>query len=326
MRSVLFFFLLAIPSRASNSEKANAEKPWSDWLSDAQTFRAAGHYPAAANAFREALALAEQSDPNGAQVLAIEEELAGTYAEAGQYTESEVIYRRALKIVAKIEGQRSLNYAVLLASVATLPLEAPLPEEQIQLLRDAITRYAHSAPSEKLAIVRGCLGEILKVQKRYAEAAPFLLDALTDLSSMRNSNPHLTAAFLNDLAMIRLEQNQSDESISLQRKSIQILEDALGPTHPSLVAPYNNLAVIYTKVGRLQEAKLVYQCALELCRKSLGESHQDYAVLLENYAALIKKLGRKQEARRIDAQGREIERLSRLRNGVGFTIGTKALR
>ena len=128
-------------------------------------------------------------------------------------------------------------------------------------------------------------------------------------------------AFLNDLAMLRLEQGRNEESIDLQQKSIRVLEVALGQGHPSLVVPFNNLATTYMKVGRFDEASLTYQRAIDICRKSLGEDHLDYAVLLENYAVALRKFGRKREANKAGAEGRQIERAVHRHNGVGLTVG-----
>ncbi len=86
------------------------------------------------------MTIAERSSVSDAQLIALDDALAETYAEAGQFAESEAAYRRALSLVEKNEGQASLDYAVLLSSMAVLPTQALLPEEQIGLLRKANRR------------------------------------------------------------------------------------------------------------------------------------------------------------------------------------------
>jgi tetratricopeptide (TPR) repeat protein len=322
MGLVLFILLLAVRSQAIDTQKG-----WSDWLSEGQAFRDAGDYSAAAHAFREALTIAERSSAGDRVLVVLEDALAGTYAEAGKFAASEAEYRRALALVEKNEGQASLDYAVLLASMAVLPMQTVVSEEQIRLLRNAIAMNAREGSAQKLAIVRGCLALILKNQKRYQEEESLLfLEALADLSSQKAPNPHLMGAFLNNLAMLRLDQGRNEESIDLQQKSIRVLEAALGQEHPSLVVPFNNLATTYIKMGRLDEARLTYQRAIDICRRTLGEDHLDYAVLLENYAVVLRKLGRKSEAKKADAEGKQIERAVDRDNGVGLTIGLTALR
>jgi len=321
VRSVLFIFLLAVPIQAIDTQK-----DWSDSLSEGQALRDAGNYPAAAHAFRDALTIAERSSASDAQLIALDDALAETYADAGQFADSEAAYQRALSLVEKNEGQASLDYAVLLGSIAVLPTQTVIPEEQIRLLRNAIAMNARDGSAQKLAIVRGCLALILKNQKRYQEEESLLLEALADISSQKAPDPHLIGAFLNDLALLRLDQGRNEESIDLQQKSIRVLEAALGQAHPSLVVPFNNLATTYVKVGRFEEATLTYQLAIDICKKTLGEDHLDYAVLLENYAVVLRKLGRKREAKKAGTQGQQIERAAYRHNGVGLTIGVTALR
>ncbi len=321
MGLALFIFLLVARSQAIDTQKG-----WRDWLTEGQAFRDAGDYSEAVHAFREALTLAERSTVSDAQLIAIDDSLAETYAEAGQFADSETAYRRALILVEKNEGQASLDYAVLLASMAVLPTQAPVPEEQIRLLRNAIAMNTREGSAQKLAIVRGCLALILKNEKRHREEESLLLEALADLASQQPPNPHLIAAFLNDLAMLRLDQGRNEESIHLQQKSIRVLEAAVGQEHPSLVVPFNNLATTYLKVGRLDEAGLTYQRAIDICKNTLRHDHLDYAVLLENYAVVLRKLGHKREAKKAAAEGQQIERAANRHNGVGSTIAVTALR
>jgi tetratricopeptide (TPR) repeat protein len=322
MRFILCILLLTVWS----GQASEPSKDWSDWLSEGKSLRDAGDYSAAAHAFREALTIAERSRASDAQLIRLADELAAAYAEAGQFAESGAVYRHVLDLVERNEGQSSLDYAVLLASMAVLPMQTVLSKEQIVLLRNAIAMHARDGSAQKLAIVRGCLALILKDQKRYQEEESLLLEALADLSSQKAPNPRLMGGFLNDLAMLRLDQGRYEESISLQQKSIRVLEAALGQEHPSLVAPFNNLATTYLKADRFAEAGLYYQRAIIICRKTLGEDHLDYAVLLENYAVVLRKLGRKREAKRADAEGQQIERAADRHNGVGLTIGVTALR
>ncbi len=119
MRFVLCILLLA----AWSSPASEPSKGWSAWLSEGQALRDAGDYSAAAHAFLEALTIAERSSVSDPQLIALDDALAETYAEAGQFAESEAAYRCALSLVEKNEGQASLDYAVLLASMAVLPMQ-----------------------------------------------------------------------------------------------------------------------------------------------------------------------------------------------------------
>ncbi len=322
MRFVLCILLLAVQSGHA-SEKS---KGWSDWLSEGRALSYTGSYPTAAHAFREALAIAAPSMIEDRKLAVIHDALAGAYAQTGQFAEAEAEYRRALNLVEKAEGQGSRNYVLLLAKMAILPTQTGDRDEVVALLRQAIAVNTRIGFAENITVVRECLAQIFRQEKRYQEEEPLLQDSLADLAKQKAADPALMAASLNNLAVLRFDQERYHESVDLQQQSIRVWETILRNDHPSLVAPLNNLATTYVKMGRLEDASNTYQRAIAVCRKTLGEDHLDYAVLLKNYAIVLRKLGRKREAKTFQAQGLQIERASNRRKGVGSTISVTALR
>ncbi len=321
MRFVLLVLLLAVRS----SQASETSKGWSDWLSEGESLSHKGNYSAAAHAFREALAIAERMQINDRRLVELHYALAVAYAEAGQFAESESEYRRALALVGKVEGQASLNYAVLLADMAILPTQTGNREEVIALLRQAIAVNERTGSIKNITVIRECLARILRSEKRYQEEEPLLQQALADLVKQKAADPALLGAAFNNLAVLRFDQERYQESVDLQLESIRVWETALGKEHPSLVAPLNNLATTYLKMARFDDADLTYQRAIEVCRRTLGEDHLEYAILLKNYAHVLRKLGHKREAKKFQAQGEQIEREVNRRNGVNSTISVTAL-
>jgi tetratricopeptide (TPR) repeat protein len=322
MRFVLCILLLAIRT----GQASEPSKGWSDWLSGGKALRDTGNYSAAACAFREALAIAARSDIDERQLVVLHDALAGVYAEAGQFAESEAEYRCALALVEKGEGQGSLHYAVLLGEIAILPAKSCNPKEVIALLRQAIEANVQVGSARDMTVARECLAQILRSEKRYQEAEPLLLDALADLTSQKAADPASMAAALNNLAVLRFDQERYAESVDLQQRSIRAWEMALGKEHPSLVAPLNNLATTYVKMAHFEDAERTFEGAIKICSKTLGEDHLDFAVLLNNYAVVLRTLGRKREAKKFKAQAQQIERETDRRNGVSPTISVTALR
>ncbi len=322
MRFALFVFLLAVRS----GQASETSKGWSDWLSEGLALSQTGSYSAAAHAFREALAIAARSAIDDRQMAVLHDALAVAYAEMGQFAEAEGEYRRALSLVEKTEGQGSLQYAVLLADIAILPTQTGNREEVIALLRQAIAVNKRTGSIKNITVIRECLAQIFRREKRYREEEPLLLDALADLAKEKAANPALLAAALNNRAVLRCDQERYEESVDLQRESIRAWETVRGKEHPSLVAPLNNPASTYVRISRFDDAELTYQHAINVCRKTLGEDHLEYAILLKNYALVLRKLGHKREAKKFNAQGEQIERASNRRNGVGSTISVTALR
>jgi tetratricopeptide (TPR) repeat protein len=322
MRLLLCFILLAMRTAQAN----DAPNAWNDLFSTGKSLVTAGNYLAAAHTLREALTIAERSSANERQLAELHHVLAGDYAALGRFAESEGEYRRALALFEKTEGRTSLNYAVVLASMAVLPRQTSAPEPVIALLREALEVNARSGAIENLALVRGYLACILRNHKRYREEEPLLLDALSDLRKEKTPDPRLMGALLEDLAVLRLHQKRYQESVDLQQKSLRVLEAAWGKEDPSLVVPFNNLGTAYVRMNRFEDAILTFQCAIDLCRKTLGEDRLDYAVLLRNYSVALRKLGRKREAKQMKTQSQQLERAAYRRNGVGSTINVSALR
>jgi tetratricopeptide (TPR) repeat protein len=272
------------------------------------------------------IVLAEGANASDRTVVGIHDALASVYAEAGLYAESEHEYRHALALAEKSQGRQSLDYGLLVASMAVLPTQMGNRDAAIMLLSETIAVNRRTGSARNLAVVRNCLAEMLMVGKRYAEAESVLLDAQTDFANLKISDPKLLAELLNHLGMLRLDQGRYDESVELFRESLKAFEDAMGTEHPALVVPLNDLALSYLKVGRLNEAEGTLQRAIAICSKTLGEDHSTYGVLLENYAAVLRKLDRKREAKVLAARSQRIVRANRSRNGMGSTISITGLR
>ena len=298
---------------------------WSDKLAEGQALFNRGQYVAASTRFRAALAEAESAHVEVRQLIVLHDALAGSSAEAGHFAEAESEYKLAMAVLAKTEGTDSLHYAVLLASRATLPTQTNDRDNMIRVLRKAVARHAGDGSSVELAVVRGCLASLLRGQGQDEEEEALLLQALADFKKDKTAARHQVAGFLNDLAVLRLDQRRYDESIELQLQSIGLLVKDLGNEHPSLVIPYNNLATTYANVKRYDDAEAAYERAIAICKKTLGEDHLSYGVLLENYAVVLKKAGRKREAKEMETQGQQIERAAERHNGVGATISVTAL-
>src|SRR5271165_1423289 len=131
---------------------AQAPTTWKDSVAEAMAFSKAGKYEAAVQAFREALAAPGTSSIGGRELVAVISGLATAYAEAGRYVDSEHEWRNALAIVERDEGRNSLDYALILASLASLPTQAYRSEETIAILRHAIGVNSRTASARDLAV------------------------------------------------------------------------------------------------------------------------------------------------------------------------------
>jgi tetratricopeptide (TPR) repeat protein len=303
-----------------------APQSWIEWVSEGKASVAVGNYKAGLDAFHKALANGESSKIPARQLVEITVSLAAAYSELGLYADSEGAWRKALAMVENTEGTASLDYAVVLANMLTLPIQTTRNEKDIQTLRRAIVTPRKTDSPTDLAMVRACLANLLMRQLKYGEAETLLLDSLADFDRLKESEPQLVATVLDLLGKIRYEQGRFAEALQLHSRSLNILESTLGAQHPSLIVTLNDLASAMVKANRSEEAAALYQRAILLCAKTLGLDHPEYGVVLENYSFVLKKLGRKHEGKELAARAKQILSASDRRNGIGAVVSVSALR
>jgi tetratricopeptide (TPR) repeat protein len=321
----LKFALCTVLFITSNVEAVDAPKGWNDWMSEGENLRSAGKYLAAVPAFQRALAIAEASERTDTKLIQALDSLAAAYAEAGQVANAEGEYRRALASLEAVQQQKSLVYAVLLASLASISDEIGNSEETIAELRRAISVYGQVSGSTNLFTVRECLAEILIQRKEYDEAGRLLLDARDDLAKQRAVDPARLCTALNNLGQIRYLQGRFDEAAALYLQSTTTLRASLGDEHPTIAPALNNLAMDYFQMGRFDDADKIFQQAATLCNRALG-SHPTCGEIYKNYAIALEKMGRKHEAKKLRAESRQILEAFRRSNGIGSTVSVTALR
>ena len=89
---------------------------------------------------------------------------------------------------------------------------------------------------------------------------------------------------------------------ALQRRSLAILEKALGPDDPEVARSLNNLSVLCYQQGRYAETEPMHARVLAILEKALGPDHPDVAMSLNNLAGLYNRQGRYQEAEALHAR------------------------
>ncbi len=133
---------------------------------------------------------------------------------------------------------------------------------------------------------------------RYAEARPFLEEALAIREdALGREHPHV-AQSLNNLAEFYRAQGQYGKAEPLYQRALAIWEKAPGPAHlADVVTSLNNLAALYDTQGQYDKAEPLYQRALEILQLILPPDHPILAQVMGNYSTLLGKLNRDPEAK-----------------------------
>ena len=104
-----------------------------------------------------------------------------------------------------------------------------------------------------------------------------------------------------------MPRGQYAEAEPLYKRSLAIMEKALGPDHPMVALSLNNLALLYRAMDRFAEAEsLCYKRSLAIMEKALGPDHPDVATSLENLALLYRAIKREKEAEELEARAARI--------------------
>jgi tetratricopeptide (TPR) repeat protein len=83
---------------------------------------------------------------------------------------------------------------------------------------------------------------------------------------------------------------------NLLKRSLAILEKALGPDHPDVAMSLNNLAALHEAQGQYAQAEPLLKRSLAIREKAIGPDHPDVAVSLNNLGELYRAQGRYAQA------------------------------
>ncbi len=85
-------------------------------------------------------------------------------------------------------------------------------------------------------------------------------------------------------------------TLPMYEKTLRILEEQLGPDHPSVAATFDSLAELYRHMGDYKKALPLSQRALKIFETILDPYHPDVATTLNNLALLYLQMGEYKKA------------------------------
>jgi tetratricopeptide (TPR) repeat protein len=111
----------------------------------------------------------------------------------------------------------------------------------------------------------------------------------------------LTAASLNNLALLYQNQGKYTQAESLLQQALTIREQALGPTHHNTALSVWCLAFGYRQQQEYEKAEPLYRRAYSIYEQVLGSEHPDMQNLRQQYVSLLRAMGREGDARALEA-------------------------
>jgi tetratricopeptide (TPR) repeat protein len=312
-------FMLALCLRADDKPKG-----WKDWMTEGARQQAEGKYSEAVASFRQALREADEFPRGDRRLLNSIDALASAYADGGLLAESAYQYRRGLAMLDSIGRHNSIDYALLLGSLASMSPNGVDANDTTRILRNAIE--AGMGTGQQRSSLQTYLFQVYRDHGRKREAESILVEERDDFKRRKDVTAQERAVLLNCLGGLRFEAKRYREAKDLYSDALEVREAARGLHSPELIEPLNNVGSSLLGMGRLNEAEPIFQRALALCNETLNVRHPSCGITLNNYAACLRRLGRKKEATRLEASAREIRRAADRQNGIGQIVSVGALR
>jgi serine/threonine-protein kinase len=172
---------------------------------------------------------------------------------------------------------------------------------------ERILRAAGPSHHELLASVLGAIAENLLQLQRASDAEPAAQESL-DLTRQIFADEHPSTAMARvHLAQVLHARGRLDESITLYREALPVLERTLGIEHRNTQASWNNLGIVLTEAEDFAGAEQVHRRILEMRRQmSGGTDNRDVASSLQNLAASLIRQSRFAEAESLAFAARDI--------------------
>ena len=196
-----------------------------------------------------------------------------------QFAEAVPPTREALEIQRRELGPSHPEVLTSLGNLATLTGRAGDPDSALALHAEVLALRRALGPQEQsVAVTLNNMGSLLLGADRYAEAEPYLREALEiQLRLLPREHPDV-ALSMSNLASLYREQGRYDEAEPLYREALALRRSVYGDWHPRVGISHYQLARMHYLRGALDSAETHYRATLEIDRRAYGDDHPEVAV------------------------------------------------
>lgn len=284
-------------------------------------------YDKSESLYLQALKLTEQAEgPDSFRVSRVLNDLGRFYRLLGELERAEPLYQRSLAILKK--GPANPTAAATTLNNLALVYEKSGDFERAEgYYRSALATLPKEA--DRLDIEATTLNNLGRLYEAIGDLpnAALAHERALELIRMSLGPAHpLFAGGLNNLALVKAQQQNFDAAIELQQESLRLLQSKLGASHPDTALALANLGSTYQSSGNLEKASSTTEAALEILKNSRA-SHPQVAGLLNSLATIRGQLGDLETALGLFHQALElrIQRLGPHHPDTGKTLWDYAL-
>ncbi len=230
--------------------------------------------------------------PDSPDTLTAENNLGGSYADAGQFTNAEPILIDCLKRTERIEGADSMSTAISLANLGELMLaEGKLDEaekynrQSLQIMQKLFDR---DHPHPHMAVVLEDLGQIYSKRGKFEESEKHLQEAIAiwEQTAKGFTNPLAATAYIY-LAEVYQVTNRYADAESLLKKTYAIAQGQVHvkPVQSTAMARASQFADLLLADQRelIEAARSSEQTKVD-AQQSWSQATQAYKQILEKFS------------------------------------------
>lgn len=265
-----------------------------------------GRYPDAEQLYLRALAWREKVlSPDHPDVLAVAQGLATVNRFQGRWTESQLLYERALEGRKKIDPNH-LDTLATVQSLAVLYRHRGRLHDCVKLYQWALygeDNYGNGIETQQGLThpntIHTVLGYaiVLQHQGRYEHALSLYEQVLAQRKTKLGDIHPDTLTVKHNLADVLRCLDQLDRAEVLFGAVLDAREKCLGPEHPDTLRTVDGLANVYREQKKWDKSEKLYAQALNGREEKLGFSHADTIATVHHVAVSYRMQGKLDEAK-----------------------------
>ncbi len=224
--------------------------------------------------------------------------LAVTHKDHGDYDAAQVLYERIITIRERILGPEHPDVGMAIGNLANLLAARGASDEPLALYQRSLVvlESAYGSDHPTVAQALNNLGGALLQRGRMDEGLPLHQRALAIREKAYGPNHAEVALSLLNLAVIRYESDDLEGARTLTERALAIRETVYGPDHPLVAEALNNLSAMRLRQKALEEARTLAERALAIYERVRGPEHLEVASSLFNLAEVERERGELEQA------------------------------
>jgi tetratricopeptide (TPR) repeat protein len=248
---------------------------------------------AAYETFKEAYALANESDYDQCRYMDFLEKYAKFLSQYAKYRQGAEIEQELLNMRLSMLGQDHPDVAKSYNSIALVQYQLGAYSTALQYLEKALdirlSLYGDNHPA--VASTYNNLGGLNESLEDFPKASEYYEKALNIRLSVYGEHHPDVAVSYNNLGYLNAFLGVYPKALEYHEKALNLWLSFYGETHPDVATSYNNKGLVYSHLGAYSQSLDSHMKALDIRLSVYGETHPDVAMSYNNMGYAHHHLG-----------------------------------